>query len=207
MHVRACVFGASLCVSDSFFFFSFLTQCCDAVSGRDLTSDSWGFARSKPFQIASVDHLEFIYSEPKMHLKEITNTEITLPSLERKIPLLHSCSGRHARSCGGSLWKRFTVFEKETQKNKSDWKGSYDSREACYDVGLEKQMERKTEELLETFLRGRLVDSRRTRHQGGTKGTSVEHLLGQVAATTGPRGFDGSRGGIVDLLSPLDLPE
>lgn len=31
------------------------------MSGRDLTSESWGFVPSKPFQIASVDHLEFTY--------------------------------------------------------------------------------------------------------------------------------------------------
>lgn len=44
---------------------SFL-QYSDAVSGRNLTSESWGFVPSKPFQIASVDHLELSYLSPSM---------------------------------------------------------------------------------------------------------------------------------------------
>lgn len=43
-----------------------LLQYCDAESGGDLTSESWGFVPSKPFQIASVDHLEFSYLSPCM---------------------------------------------------------------------------------------------------------------------------------------------
>lgn len=48
------------------------------------------------------------------------------------------------------------------------------------------QMERTREEPLEIFLRGRLVDRRRTKHKGGT--TNVEHFAGQAAATTSQGG-------------------
>lgn len=42
------------------------SQYCEAVSGRDLTTESWGFVPSKPFQIASLDRLEFSHLSPTM---------------------------------------------------------------------------------------------------------------------------------------------